>query len=151
MGYSSCDGCRRSSHDASKETFQIFVRWTGQCSRSGVSRAVRAGKVCARYEADWERTERCETCAALHSLAERCFLDHRLVRHDARLPKFVHESILPRKLRRIRELLRLVPHRTGVTEKATSRVPPPSRASRPPPPQGEGTTGTPGSPPASEV
>ena len=55
----------------------------------------------------------------------------RLVRHDARLPTFVHESILPRKLRRIRELLRLVPHRTGVTEKATSRVPTPSRVSRP--------------------
>ena len=78
----------------------------------------------------FERTERLETRAVVDGLAEGRLLDHRLVRRDARLPELVHEAILPGQLRRLRELLRLVPHREGGSGRIDNSSPAASRLCR---------------------
>jgi len=91
------------------------VRFVGagrvKVAGSHARRLVRIDKVSGRHGLPLQRTERFQTITVLHGGVQGTFLDHRLVRRDARFPEFVHESIFPRKRRRLKELRRLVPHR----------------------------------------
>lgn len=91
---------------------EFFARWTGRvgtAAKIGAGRTREGGSTGVEAIAT-SRTERLEARAVGDGLADVGLLHHGLVRHDARLPEFVDEALIPRQPGGLRELGGFVPH-----------------------------------------